>query len=216
MSNLNIEIKDDYLDYKIGDIVEFISKSKSFLYKEMTLAIGEIIDYKVVALSRTKYIVYYKINPKLLQTIFELSKDRIIKKIQDSIPELKYICKQCEKIETANNQKQIIQRKKICLECINKNNLKKSLKLKRVIISIKDKITNIKKCEYCQKEFETKNARYCSSTCRKKGMEKKKFYNNLDEVNKEIQVTKTRVFGQGNYEKVNFIKDIFKNNRSIK
>lgn len=60
--------------------------------------------------------------------------------------------------------------------------------------------TKTKDCLYCGESFTTNGeATYCSSTCRKKGMEKKKFYNGLKIATREANMADVHILGQGKY-----------------
>jgi hypothetical protein len=130
---------------------------------------------------------------------------------------IKFKCKKCGKI-TENTMTSIIAREKKCYDCYIEENdllLKKKEAEKKLKIKRKEALLKTVICEYCNAPFKTSSsAKYCSSECRGNGLktkrEKTRFYNNLDRVNKEINITKIRVYGQGRYEHINFFKDIKK------
>ena len=121
---------------------------------------------------------------------------------------VEFYCKECGNKKNYESIEEIIKHKKICIECIfrleKEANEKRRKNIKRKIVK-KDAI-----CKVCGKTFSSYQATTCSIECRKKLCEKTSFYNNLKVVNREINITKTRVYGQGKYEKINFIGDIEK------
>ena len=120
---------------------------------------------------------------------------------------VEFYCKECGKRRSYESINEIMKHKKICFECRfekEKEAIKRRAKnAKKTILANKISI-----CEICGKEFLSKTARTCSTECRTKLCEKTSFYNNLKVANRDIRISEIRVYGQGRYEKVNFIGDV--------
>ena len=116
-----------------------------------------------------------------------------------------YICKKCNKKDFANSIQQVIQRRKLCFECMMDERKKPTTK--------KDskKVLKTKMCTECEKEFTTTGkSTTCSKECRKHKVENTRFRNNLAKANKIIDASKVEVyqFGSSRYNQDKIHKDI--------
>jgi len=130
-----------------------------------------------------------------------------------------YICKVCgEEGECiARNIKEfmriVLERDKTCLKCIDENN-KKVFREKQLIRKEKQqacakrnnrpethrsKLFIERECVICHIPY-CGTVETCGPECKKKNTEKKRFYDKLSLANKEVHISKIRVYGQGRTE----------------
>jgi len=106
-----------------------------------------------------------------------------------------YYCRQCGGVGFAPRKqfRQIVElRGKLCIACIDQKDTNKNRE--RAAAAVTERV-----CEICEKSFLSKNARYCSPACRKKGSEKSRFYTKLKAATREANMADVHVYGQGKY-----------------
>ena len=109
-----------------------------------------------------------------------------------------YTCSDCGDITYAPKKdfkETVKKRKGKCVICIEKEYARKWKKAQPV----KEITETDRVCEICDKIFSAKKAKYCSSICRKKGMETSRFYKGLKDATVEANMADVHVFGQGKY-----------------
>ncbi|MFA6195234.1 MAG: hypothetical protein WC656_01165 [Sulfurimonas sp.] len=91
--------------------------------------------------------------------------------------DLKYKCADCGCFSYALHLDIIVNKKKLCDDCILKN---KRLTRKKYNHTYRSKLIvkeTFKKCSHCDTIFSSVNRRYCSRLCRNKGMANTKLKN---------------------------------------
>jgi len=108
---------------------------------------------------------------------------------------MKFICKKCFNESEAEGFEAILQCEKICYECINKERKEKK-RQNSIKQKLKEKIQHTTICENCDTPFNQKGTRkYCTTECKKKGIENKRLYSGLKKANVAIALSKIKVYG---------------------